>query len=423
MNIKIIRPALGGTIPAIASKSMAHRFLICAALAASETELVCSGTSNDIDATVRCLRALGADIAYSNGVFHVSPIPRPVIGAYTLDVGESGSTLRFMLPVVCALGADASFRMGGRLPSRPLSPLYEELVSHGCILSSQGTSPLTASGRLTSGTYTLAGNVSSQFISGLMFALPLLDGDSQIDIVGELESKPYVDMTADALRMFGISIRLDRRASYKISGNQRYIAPKSVAVEGDWSNAAFWLSLGAVTGQGITVTNLEPTSLQGDKSIADLLERFGACVVRSGTSVTVTRGRLRGVDIDAGNIPDLVPVIAAVASVSQGKTTIFNAGRLRIKESDRLETVTETLQSLGADIIETADGLVITGRQRLNGGTVDSRGDHRIAMAAAVAAAVCEGPVTINNADAVNKSYPGFFRDHAALGGRVKEVL
>jgi 3-phosphoshikimate 1-carboxyvinyltransferase len=430
MNIKITKPISGGTVAAVASKSMAHRLLICAALSSGASQVRCSESSDDIDATVRCLNALGAEIGFEDGIFRVKPIPRPVLGARSLDVGESGSTLRFMLPIACALGADTTFHMGGRLPSRPLSPLYEELISHGCAISAPGWSPLHTGGRLTSGNYTIPGNISSQFISGLLLALPLLDGESLITVTGALESKPYVGMTLDALRQSGIVIRAGAQ-SYRISGNQSYASGRDVTVEGDWSNAAFWLCAGAIAAancagamgdSNITVTNLNANSLQGDKAVLTILARFGAVIRHSSDSVAVSRGTLSGIAIDAGDTPDLVPVLAAVASVSDGETVIYNAKRLRIKESDRLRTVSETLSALGADIAERPDGLVLRGKPRLTGGTVDAHGDHRIAMTAAVAALSCDGPVTIRNAEAVGKSYPGFFRDFAALGGSIEEV-
>ncbi len=420
MTVKIIKSVQGGTVSAIASKSEAHRLLIGAALSTGASHIVCSETSDDINATVRCLNALGAQIVYQDGLFNVLPVKTPVKGEIILDCGESGSTLRFMLPVACALGAEAVFKMAGRLPTRPLSPLYEELISHGCALSPQGMSPLHASGHLRGGNFTIPGNISSQFISGLMFALPLLPDDSQIKIIGDIESEPYIDMTIAAVKKFGIVIKPGDH-NYLIRGNQHYTAKQSVSVEGDWSNAAFWLCAGAIGDGGINVLNLNGASLQGDKSVLSILERFGANIVLSGDSVTVSRGKLVGIKIDAGDTPDLVPILAAVASIAEGKTTIYNAGRLRIKESDRLKTVTETLSILGADIIETPDGLIINGKTQLSGGTVHSHGDHRIAMMAAIVSTVCSEAVTIIGAEAVKKSYPGFFRDFAALGGIAEE--
>jgi len=450
MDIRITKPITGGTVRAIASKSEAHRILICAALAENVSFIHCTETSEDIDATAACLSALGARIERIQTGFHVTPILTPSSPA-TLNCGESGSTQRFLLPVVGALGVSSSFQMAGRLPSRPLTGLYEEMVAHGCKLSAEGINPLTLEGKLTSGIYTIPGDISSQFISGLLLALPLLKGDSEIRVIGTLESRPYVDITLDTLRIFGINIEeretqsadTGEENSFFIQGGQIYKSPKEVTVGSDWSNAALWLSAGAIIKTGITCTNLNLQSKQGDKRILDFLRQFGADVtLSSGTtdcktnvsdgdfivglcegSCEVSPATLRGIEIDASDTPDLVPILAAVASVSKGKTTIRNAERLRIKESDRLSTVTETLTTLGADITETADGLIIVGKERLKGGEVSAHGDHRIAMTAAVISAACENDVIIHNAEAVNKSYPAFFDDFRdKLGGEWDEV-
>ena len=428
MDIRIVKPIQGGAVNVIASKSQAHRLLICAALADNETFIACRTTSQDIDATTRCLEALGAVVQRKPDGFFVTPIKQRAKSQGTeyieLDCGESGSTLRFLLPVCGAFGFRVSFTMSGRLPERPLCALYDEMVSHGCILSEPGSSRLRCEGRLKNGAYTLPGNISSQYISGLLFALPLLVGDSLIRVTGALESRPYVDMTLDALRQFGISVYEEERQIFRIPGAQRGRSPKKACVEGDWSDAAFWLSAGAIGQNSVTCTGLNLDSQQGDRAIIELLERFGAQVSIDNDKVTVSSGGiLRGIEIDAKDTPDLVPVLAAVASVAEGKTVIRNAGRLRIKESDRLRTVTASLSSLGADITETEDGLIIVGKKTLTGGETESYGDHRIAMTAAVISAVCSGPVLIKNAEAVNKSYPGFFEDFsAALGGVCEEV-
>jgi 3-phosphoshikimate 1-carboxyvinyltransferase len=318
----------------------------------------------------------------------------------TLPCGESGSTFRFLLPVVGALGRKASFILEGRLPERPLSPLYEELVRHGCKLSPQGANPFTIEGQLTPGSYTLDGGVSSQFISGLLFALPLLGGDSTISLTGKAESLPYIEMTLDTLKTFQINIGYDGKA-FTIPGRQKYISPGTVQVEGDWSNAAFWLCAGAVSGNTVTVTGLDPHSKQGDRAVAEILGRFGK--------------DLHGIEIDAANIPDLVPILSVVAAAAKGPTRIYNAGRLRDKESDRLAAIRDVLGKLGADIRETEDGLVINGGKPLTGGTVSSWGDHRIAMSAAIAAVLCAGPVIIQGAEAADKSYPTFFDERRRL--------
>lgn len=422
MDIRINSAKLGGEVRAVPSKSQAHRLLICSALADAETRVICAESSSDIDATAGCLGALGASITYSGGGFDVIPIDFGKLGGKRrLNCGESGSTLRFLLPLSCALGAQADFHMSGRLPERPLSPLYEALLSHGCALSPQGVSPLSCRGKLESGNYTLPGNISSQFISGLLFALPTLGGDSLITVTGDPESKPYIDMTVAALKTFGVEIQC-RAGAFSIRDSQRFRSPGTVNAEGDWSNAAFWLCAGAIGNDRITCTNLNTDSLQGDMAVIKILERFGARVTCGGDCVAVSPGELRGIEIDAADIPDLVPVLSAVAAVSAGKTVIKNAGRLRLKESDRLRATAGLLTGLGADVRETQSGLEIYGKKRLNGGAADSCNDHRIAMTAAILSSVCENPVTVADAGAVNKSYPGFFRDFAALGGFYEEV-
>lgn len=410
---KIVLPApWRGELPAIASKSQAHRLLICAALGTHPVRMLCAETSQDIEATARCLTALGADLRRTDGAYEITPI-KTIPQHPVLDVGESGSTLRFLLPVVGALGAEARFVLHGRLPQRPLSPLWEELEEHGMMLHRDGANIITG-GKLQSGVYQLPGNISSQYISGLLFALPLLTGDSEIRLTTEVESGAYLTMTEQALHRSGVTAEKTAHG-WCIPGNQQYHGDSVCAVEGDWSNAAFPLCAGALAGTGITVTNLNLHSPQGDRAVVDILRRFGADVQVNGNAVTVRPGNLRGITIDAAEIPDLVPVLTAVAVAATGETRFIRAGRLRIKESDRLKTVCALFSALGADICETDDGLIIHGGKPLTGGTVDAAGDHRIAMTAAVAAAYCTGPVEVQGAEAVAKSYPGFWDDWSAV--------
>ena len=378
---------ISGTVAAIASKSAAHRLYICAALADSPTEITCQSTSRDIEATRACLAAMAR-------------------GEALLPCGESGSTLRFLLPVAAALGLEVDFKMEGRLPDRPLAPLDQQLTAHGVRLSRPCHDLLHVSGRLEPGDYVLPGNVSSQYISGLLFALPLLQGTSTLTITGKIESAPYIAMTLDALKQFGVQPEC-RDHVYTIAPTA-YRSPGTAVVEGDWSNAAFWLCAGALAGP-VTVTGLDPDSLQGDKEVFEILRRFGAKTEQTGSSFTVSPGSLHAIDIDAAAIPDLVPVLSVVAAAAEGTTRITNAQRLRIKESDRIKTVLAMLTALGAEAEEREDGLVIHGGKALTGGTVDSSNDHRIAMAAAVAATLCK--VTVERAEAVSKSYPRFWED------------
>ncbi len=420
MNVQILPSAPSGTVKAIASKSAAHRLLICAAFANAPTTIRCEEINEDIHATVRCLRALGAEITRDGVDFRVSPI-RQLCKNAILDCGESGSTLRFLVPVTCMLGVNASFQMVGRLPKRPLSPLREELERGGIVFSPQGSNPLHCRGTITGTDFTIPGNVSSQFISGLLFALAVSGRAGRIHIEGTLESAPYVDMTADALEQFGISV-IRSEHTIEIGEHQGLTSPRTLSVEGDWSNAAFPLCLGAIGSDPITVCGLDPRTRQGDHAIVSLLRRFGARVTEGDDFVTVTPAPLHGMEIDASQIPDLVPILATVASVANGRTVISNASRLRIKESDRLQTVRSTLNALGARVIETEDGLIIDGEASLRGGFVSSFGDHRIAMSAAIASVACQESVVIENAHAASKSYPDFWKDMRSLGMKIIEL-
>ena len=415
MKRTIIPGARTGRVRIPASKSQAHRLLICAALGEEKTEVVCDGISADIAATAKCLSALGAKIEEMETGFLVSPIKKVPEGRCDLYCGESGSTLRFLLPIVGALGAQAVFHREGRLPQRPLAPLDSVLKEHGMTLREDGDL-LYCSGQLIGGNYTIAGNVSSQYISGLLMALPLLIRDSLLMVSGPLESAAYVAMTEDALQLSKLTIP-KMGAMWAIPGQQRCHLPKRTVVEGDWSNTAFFLCMGALSDAGIAVSGLDPASAQGDRAVIDILRQFGAEVQTGADFAAVNRGHLRAITIDAAPIPDLIPVLSVVAALCEGKTKIVNAARLRLKESDRLTTTAAMLASLGADVQELPDGLIIHGKPQLSGGTVDACNDHRIAMAAATAACACERPVTVLQAQCVEKSYPRFWEDFEALKG------
>lgn len=411
MNVTLERKRFGGEVSAIPSKSHAHRLLICAALADNPTVLYCPQTNNDIDATVRCLNALGAKIDYDGARFCVTPIDRTkMLGdVVKLYPGESGSTLRFMVPVVLALGVNAKFYMEGRLPSRPMSPLREALIEHGAVLSEAGSNPLSVSGKLTGGDFTFDGGVSSQFTTGLLLALPLLNERSTVTLTGKVESRPYIDLTLASMKSFGV-IPEDEGNRFTVEPAD-YISPTALTVEGDWSNGAFMLSAGAFSEVGVTVKGLDVNSTQGDREVLSIIGRFGADCEIDGDCITVKKNTLRGIEIDASDIPDLVPVLSCVAAVACGTTIIKNCGRLRLKESDRLATVSEMLGSLGADVRINGDCLIINGKEKLTGGTVQAHNDHRIAMSAATLSCMCENGITIVGAEAVNKSYPTFFAD------------
>lgn len=399
MKVTITPQKLRGEIAAIPSKSAAHRLLICAALADKETMIRCDETSQDIDATVQCLCSMGATITRAGDNFRVLPITRK--SHASLDCGESGSTLRFLLPVLCALGQNAGITMHGRLPDRPMEPLWSELTAHGAKLEKPCREVISVSGKLTDNDFTIAADVSSQYISGLLFALPLMGGGT-IRLTGKTESVGYIYMTMQALAAFGIETRWEDDTITVYPGSYR--SPGTARVEGDWSNAAFWLAADALCGN-VTCTGLDNNSRQGDKAVVQALQN-----IRSGNAT-----------IDASQIPDLVPILAVVASLTPGTTHIMGAARLRLKESDRLETVRQMLTELGGQVTEMQDGLIIYGQEQLSGGRTHSRGDHRIAMAAVIASIGCQSEVIIEGAEAVNKSYPRFFSDFAVLGGQSKE--
>ena len=413
MNQMLSAGPRAGMVTIPCSKSQAHRMLICAALSDVPSCLCLNATNDDIAATVRCLRVLGAAIDAQDGALHIRPISGAPTDCAQLDVGESGSTLRFLLPVLGALGVRAEVRMHGRLPERPLSPLQELLQAHGMTFRHSGD-VLHVSGQLTAGDFSLPGSVSSQFVSGLLFALPLLSGSSTLTVTGELQSARYVAMTEQAIRAAGITVQKTGQR-YRIEGKQAYHAPAAQTVEGDWSNAAFFLCMGALSKTGITVRGLAQDSLQADRAILELLTRFGAEVRVDGASVTVRRGTLRGITVDAGPIPDLIPTVSVLAALAEGETHIENAARLRLKESDRLATTAALIRALGGQVQESPDALTITGAPTLHGGTADAAGDHRIAMSAAVAACGCAEPVIVTGSECVAKSYPAFWDDFSSL--------
>lgn len=439
---------LSGTLPAIPSKSYAHRLLIAAALSDAREPVLVSyaGASEDISATCRVLRALGADVeeladaAGRPAGARVRPIDRAHLPhTPELDCGESGTTLRYILPVVAALGCGAVVTGRGRLPQRPLDPLGTELRRQGIRLTgpaSKGGSgdvlPLEVEGRLVPGDYALPGNVSSQFVGGLLYALSILEGESRLTVTQSFESRAYVAMTLEVLRSAGVVITegvcAENLPVWTVEGRGRLHAEGSLTVEGDWSNAAFWLCADAMRPAGtapVALTGLNAASLQGDRAVVEILQSMGAAGGPSeGGALALTAAKgLTGRVISAAQIPDLVPVLAVAAGAAEGSTTFTDAGRLRIKESDRLKTTAALLTVLGVPHEELPAGLVIHGlgnARRFRGGRISSFGDHRIVMAAAVAAANGGGAITIEGAQASAKSYPGFFEDLAKLGGRVE---
>lgn len=397
MDITIHPGKLSGTVTAIPSKSQAHRLLICSAFADGVTTLFCPETNQDIEATAGCLNALGADICRTKSGYIVNPV-KSIPQAAVLDCRESGSTLRFMLPIAGALGVDTTFQMAGRLPKRPLSPLWEEMERMGCILTRPTDTTIRCTGKLIPGNYSISGSVSSQFVTGLLFAMALLNGKSQLTVTGKLESKPYVEMTRNALSIFGVST-----AENRVQGSFPFHTPQQLTVEGDWSNGAFFLAAKAL-GSPVSITNLSDHSVQGDRAAAELLPKLQQYC-----------------SICAADIPDLVPILAVTAAANQG-AVFTDIQRLRIKESDRVASVISMLNALGISAEATESALTVHAGC-FHGGTVDAVNDHRIAMSAAVAATIADGPVTILGAECVAKSYPGFWETYKKLGGNYEQHI
>lgn len=405
-RVRLSPAVLRGRVTVPVSKSAAHRAMIASFLAGGPDPLPAGETvSEDLAATRSALAALEA--------------ARRTGGPARIDCGESGSTLRFLIPVAAALGIEALFTGGGRLPERPLGIYLGLLPAHGVRCESEGGLPLRISGTLKPGVFTLPGNVSSQFVTGLLLALPLLGGDSEIRLSSPLESAGYADMTVGTLTECGVKVSASA-SGWTIPGRQTYRAPRA-EIERDWSQAAFFLSAGALGGH-VELPGLRPDSRQGDRAAEELFRRFGAKLIWNNGVLTASPGELGGIGIDASQIPDLVPVLAAAACGAKGRTVITNAARLRLKESDRLAAMAEGLSALGGNVRETADGLVIDGTGRLRGGEARGRGDHRIVMALAAAALISDGDVTVTDAGSVRKSYPDFFRDYNLLGGKADDL-
>ena len=395
MDVTISPRRLAGELTVIPSKSQAHRLLICAAFSDNPTLLRCSETNRDIEATADCLAALGARIIRTDSgytVFPVETVPERAV----LNCRESGSTLRFLLPVSGALGVDAVFTMEGRLPQRPLSPLWEEMERMGCALSRPTADTVRCTGKLRPGTYSIDGGVSSQYITGLLLALSLLEGPSFLEITGKTESRPYIELTKAAISLFG--------GDPEHPGEQKLHSPGTVSVEGDWSNGAFFLAANEL-GSHLNLHGLDMDSPQGDRAILEILP-----LLRGGTP-----------RISAADIPDLVPILSVAAACNHG-AVFTDIRRLRMKESDRVASVIAMLESLGGRA-EADENTMTVSPSRLTGGTVDSCNDHRIAMSAAIAATVCTGSVTILGAQCVSKSYPSFWEEYRRLGGNYEQHL
>ena len=408
MDIIINPKKLSGNVTVPPSKSVAHRMIIAAALAEGRSEISNLYPSADILATMDCMRNLGAQIDFSGDTAVINGIGNAPETA-SLDCNESGSTLRFLIPVACALGVKTEFIGSGRLPQRPITPYLEEFPKHGIAFDYNNTMPFFVSGKLTGGKFYVDGGISSQFITGLLFALPLLEEDSEIVLTSHLESKPYVDITLGTLRDFGCEVT-ENENGYFIKGKQKY-KPFCGVVEGDYSQAAFFEVADAL-GSDIEISGLNVNSFQGDKKIVEICREI----------VYNENGVLKPFDIDCSDIPDLVPILSVLATFCEGKSRITNVARLRIKECDRLSAMAQCLNKIGGKVTEHSDSLEIDGVGTLEGGEVESFNDHRIAMSMAVAATRCKGSLKIKGAECVRKSYPDFFEVYEKLGGDLSRV-
>ena len=411
MDIKIIPSALCGSVKIPPSNSAAHRALICAALSEKESRITPYCSSKDIRATVSCLKALGMNIKEEETGYTVSK--GEVKRGERLNFYESGSTARFLLPIAAALGADITADGEGRLPMRPMDTLTSLFREHGVDVSADNL-PITLKGKMKGGEFSLAGNISSQFISGLLLAAPLMDEEVIVIPITALESVGYIDMTISAMKKYGVNVE-EALVGWRVPKQSRYIGAHTV-IEGDWSQAAFFMAAAAIGGD-VKIEGLDFTSLQGDMAALDVFAAFGANISIEDNVLHIKRGTLKGIEVSVRNIPDMVPAIAVTAAFAEGKTKICSAERLRIKESDRIKTTLDMLNAMGVKTEETPDGMVIYGGKP-KGAVIDGANDHRIVMAAAVAAAYAEGESIITGADAINKSYPEFFSDFKKIGGK-----
>ena len=410
MDIKITPSRqISGVVYAPPSKSYAHRYIISAFLSKESGFIKGVGNSKDVLATLNALSSIGLNYNLTkNGVEFSYSNPK---GDFILDCNESGSTLRFLFPVVCALGLNAKFIGSEKLLSRPIKDLADCLSENGAIIDG-----FKISGKLKSGDYKITGKISSQFISGLLFALPILSGDSKIIIDGEAVSYDYIKITLEVLKNFGIIIK-KTDYGYFVKGNQKYVCPKNMEIEGDYSGASFMLAMGALS-DGVTVLNLNKLTSQGDKKIIDALKLFGAIVKEVDGGYFVKRGDLNGITIDCEDIPDLVQVLSVVASYAKGQSKFLNVSRLKIKESDRILGIIKNLNSSKIKAEYNGNDLIIYGGE-VEGSVFYGDNDHRTVMSAVVLSTFTKGESKIIGAEAINKSYPEFFKDYKIIGGIV----
>lgn len=428
MKVKIKPKKLGGTIPIPPSKSYSHRAIIAAALATSNKDKEVSRIDNlkysvDITTTTEIMENWGANIEIGEDFEIIkgnSGIVNPK-DEYT-QCNESGSTIRFLIPIGLSSNNKIVFDGKGKLVERPLDSYYKIFDEQGIKYSNNnGWLPLNVDGQLKSGKYEIEGNISSQYITGLLYALPLLNGDSELKINKTLESKGYIDLTLEILEMSGIKVENNNYKSFFIKGNQKY-NPFDYVIEGDYSQVAFWIVAG-ILGSEIKCLHVKKDSLQGDREIIEIVQRMGANVEIFDDYIIVKPSQTYGTVIDISQCPDIGPILTVLAALSKGETKIINAERLRIKESDRITSIKTELNKLGANVEEVGDSLVINGVERLTGSTeLSAWNDHRIAMSLAIASIKCDGEIVIDEAESVKKSYPHFWEDFKKMGGDVEKI-
>jgi 3-phosphoshikimate 1-carboxyvinyltransferase len=416
-SVKLFPCSFNGTVKVPPSKSLSHRALICAALSSGESLITNFVYSEDTLATIEALETLGVKFERKDNKVVVHGIKKLKLKSKKVYCNESGSTIRFLIPLFSLTEKEIHFIGEPGLMKRPQS-IYEKIFTEDNNTFIQDDEKIVVKGSVKARKYTIKGDVSSQFFSGLMFALPLLDEDSEIIIDGILESKSYIDLTIKTLEHFGVTIR-EIPKGYFIEGNQSYVA-NDYRVEGDYSQAAFHL-VGGIIGGAIKVTDVPHDSSQGDMAIIDIIQSMKGKIIFTENGFTTVKSKTIGRVIDIQNCPDLGPIVSLLAALSKGTTKIVNAHRLRLKESDRIESTVTTLAKLGANIKVIDDEIIIVGKKSLDGpgGTFDSFNDHRIAMMLGIASSRCEVPFTIKHADCINKSYPHFFEDLKAIGGKV----
>lgn len=421
-NVKVLPSKLQGYVNGIASKSFAHRYILAAALSNRKTSIKNIYYSKDILATLDCIEKLQAEVVSCDNKVEIKGNRNLGEKIIKLNAGESGSTLRFIIPIISALGGNFEITGQGRLLQRPNEPLYDCLRQNGVDIYKNDDSSIIINGKLHSGIFSLEGNVSSQYITGLLFALPLLDGDSEIVLTSKLSSKKYVDITLSVLEHFGINFEKTSRG-FIVFGNQNFNSKGKYLIEGDWSNIANFAVLGAITGD-IKIGRVNSHSIQGDKEIIKIIKKMGGKVkwLKSKEEWTFEKSNLKGISIDINEIPDLTPILAVAGAVAKGETHLKNIKRLKSKESDRVESTIEMLKAVGVNAFIGDDEIVINGGN-IVGGTINSYNDHRIVMASTVLGLISKNGVVIENAEAVEKSYPTFWKDINALGGKIIDNL